>query len=171
MTTHWRNSSAIFHSHAAEYDSWFADNPLFTIETTAIRALPCVIQPPALEIGVGPGHFAAALGSNFGIDPAAAPLKKARERGILACQAIGEALPFCENSFATVSLFFTLCFLQNPATVLQESRRVLQRHGHLILGIVPATSVWGKYLQKKKEADHPFYQHAHFFLLRRSKPS
>lgn len=165
MTQHWRDSSAVFHNRAEEYDSWFDESLLFAIETMAIRRLPRTIQPPALEIGVGPGRFAEALGSHFGIDPASSPLKKAGSRGILACQAIGEALPFRDDSFATISLFFTLCFLQDPIKVLQESRRVLKKNGYIILGVVPATSVWGKNLQQKKEKKHPFYKHAHFFSL------
>ncbi|MBU0946328.1 MAG: class I SAM-dependent methyltransferase [Proteobacteria bacterium] len=165
MRQPWRDSSAVFHQRAQEYDSWFDDSLLFAIETTAIRALPFPLRGPGLEIGVGPGRFAAALGSTFGIDPAAAPLAIAKSRGIRTCQAIGEALPFRANSFATVSLLFTLCFLQNPGRVLQESRRVLEENGHIILGLVPATSVWGKNLRQKKEADHPFYKQAHFFTI------
>ncbi len=165
MAHHWRTNSAIFHTRAEEYDSWFDDSLLFSIESAAISSLPLAIQAPALEIGVGPGRFAQELGSGFGIDPASAPLALSRKRGIRVCQAIGEALPFHDNSFATVSLFFTLCFLHNPKKVLQESRRVLQENGHLILGFVPATGSWGKNLQQKKEADHPFYRNARFFTI------
>jgi len=166
---HWRDSSSVFQNRAQEYDSWFDNSLLFAIEASAIRDLPLSIQAPALEIGVGPGRFAEALGSDYGIDPASAPLKIARSRGVITCQAIGEDLPFLENSFATVSLLFTLCFLHTPSSVLQESRRVLQENGHLIIGFVPLTSVWGKNLQQKKEADHPFYKHAHFFTIEEVK--
>lgn len=166
---HLPESSKVFHERAKEYDSWFDDSLLFEIETAAVRTLPIPMIAPALEIGVGPGRFADALGSGIGIDPALAPLHIARTRNIEVCQAIGEALPFCNNSVARVSLFFTLCFVQNPARVFHESYRILQDEGHFVLGFVPATSKWGKNLQQKKENKHPFYEHAHFFTVEEIK--
>lgn len=118
---------------------------------------------------VGPGRFAEALGSGFGIDPAFAPLEIAGTRNIRVCQAIGEALPFGDSTYARVSLFFTLCFVQNPAAVLSEASRVLQEEGQLVLGFVPATSQWGMNLQQKKENGHPFYEHARFFTVEEVK--
>ena len=158
-------SSEVFHERAKEYDSWFDNSLLFDIETAAVRSLPLPVATPALEIGVGPGRFAEALGSGFGIDPAFAPLQIAKTRNISVSQAIGEALPFCDNAYARVSLFFTLCFVQNPAGVLSESYRILQETGQLVLGFVPATSQWGMNLQQKKEEGHPFYEHARFFTV------
>lgn len=165
MGNHWRASSEVYHERAKEYDSWFDNSLLFSIEKAAISSLPLPLQHPSLEIGVGPGRFAHAMGSEFGIDPALAPLQIARARGVAGCQAVGEALPFCGSSFARVSLFFTLCFVQDPSAVLRESHRVLQEKGHLVLGFVPATSKWGINLQKKKEAGNPFYEYAHFFTI------
>ncbi len=171
MTTapHLPESSKVFHERAKEYDSWFDDSLLFEIETAAVRALPVPAKSPALEIGVGPGRFAKALGSGFGIDPALAPLHIAKGRNIAVCQAIGEALPFRNNSVARVSLFFTLCFVQNPTKIFRESYRVLQDDAHLILGFVPATSEWGRNLQQKKKNKHPFYEHARFFTIKEVK--
>jgi ubiquinone/menaquinone biosynthesis C-methylase UbiE len=161
----WQISSAVFHDRATEYDSWFDDSLLFAIETAAIDALAVAANSPALEIGVGPGRFAETFGSSIGIDPARGPLQFAKSRNIAVCQAIGEALPFTSNSIARVSLFFTLCFVQNPAAVLRESYRVLQDKAHLVLGFIPATGQWGVNLQQKKKDGHPFYEHAHFFSV------
>jgi len=166
VRSQWQDSSRVFHTRAEEYDSWFNDSLLFDIETAAIRALAIPVVSPALEIGVGPGRFAEALGSRLGIDPAFAPLKIAKTRDIAVCQAVGEALPFRNNSLAQVSLFFTLCFVQNPATVFSEARRVLKDKGHLIVGFVPSGSQWGENLQQKKEKGHPFYEHANFLSVK-----
>lgn len=165
----WQNSSHVFNTRADEYDSWFENSLLFAIETVAIKTLLVPLTTPALEIGVGPGRFTQALGSDFGIDPANAPLHIAAGRDIKVCQAVGETLPFCSNSFARVSLFFTLCFVQNPGQVLHEAYRVLREDGHFLLGFVPSTSQWGKALLKKKEAKHPFYEYARFFTIKELK--
>jgi len=164
-TSHWQDSSRVYHERAEEYDSWFNNSILFDIEIAAIRALASPVQSPSLEIGVGPGRFAEALHSDFGIDPAFAPLKISRTRNIAVCQAIGEELPFRNKSLARVSLFFTLCFVQNPERVFHEANRVLQDKAHLLLGFVPAGSSWGRNLQQKKEDGHLFYEHAHFFTI------
>lgn len=162
----WQKSSHVFNIRADEYDNWFEESLLFAIETVAVKALAVPPVTPALEIGVGPGRFAQAMGSDFGIDPAAAPLHIASGRDIKVCQAVGEALPFCSNSFASVSLFFTLCFVQNPGLVLHEAYRVLLENGHCLLGFVPSSSQWGKALLKKKEMKHPFYEYARFFTIK-----
>jgi ubiquinone/menaquinone biosynthesis C-methylase UbiE len=120
---------------------------------------------PALEIGVGPGRFAHALGIPLGIDPAFAPLLLAKERGIATAQAIAEELPFAPASLSAVYLLFTLCFLESPTRVFQECRRVLRPGAPLIAGFVPAGSAWGQNLMQKKEKGHPFYQSARFYTI------
>ena len=168
-TSHLPESSQVFHERAKEYDSWFNDSLLFDIEIAAVRALAIPVESPALEIGVGSGRFAEALGSGFGIDPALAALQIASSRDIAVCQAIGEKLPFCNDSIARISIFFTLCFIENPQKTICESYRVMQNAAHLILGFVPATGKWGKNLQQKKENRHPFYEHARFFTVKEVK--
>ena len=164
-SSHWRNSSKVFHERADEYDSWFEESLLFAIESGAIASLDFDTTQPALEIGVGPGRFAEKFGSGFGIDPANRPLHLATSRHIKVCQAVGEALPFIDCCFTRVSIFFTLCFVQDPGKVLREAYRVLQESGLLILGFVPSSSSWGKTLREKKKHGHPFYEHAHFFSI------
>ncbi len=162
---HWKNSSEVFHQRAKEYDNWFENSLLFDIEAAAVRALSVQKHSPSLEIGVGSGRFAKILHTEIGNDPAFAALKIAGTRNILPCQAVGESLPYRSNSFARISIFFTLCFVQNPAKVLREAHRVLQNTGSLILGFIPSTSKWGADLQQKKESAHPFYEYANFFTV------
>jgi len=168
-TGHLPESAKVFHERAKEYDSWFNNSLLFDIEIAAVRALAIPVESPALEIGVGSGRFAEALGSGFGIDPALAALQIASSRDIAVCQAIGEKLPFCNDSIARISIFFTLCFVKSPQKTICESYRVLQYGAHLILGFIPATSKWGENLQQKKNNGHPFYEHARFFTVEEVK--
>ena len=161
--TFWHQAAQVFDERAKEYDAWFEDSLLFAIERAALQELVTPLLSPKLEIGVGPGRFAQALGVEFGIDPALAPLMFAKKRGVQVCQAVGEALPHADQSMRTVLLLFTYCFLADPGPVLRECRRVLKPGGHLVLGLIVADSPWGRMLQQKKEAGHPFYQQARFY--------
>jgi len=161
--TFWRQAAQVFDERAAEYDAWFENSLLFAIERAALQELATPLLGPKLEIGVGPGRFAEALGVEFGIDPALSPLDFAKKRGVHVSQAVGEALPYAGQSMQTVLLLFTFCFLVDPRPVLLECRRVLKPGGHLVLGLIVADSPWGRMLQQKKEAGHPFYQQARFY--------
>jgi len=165
QTPRWRQSSQVFHERASEYDAWFEDSLLFAIEKNAIQSLPLTFSGPALEVGVGPGRFASALGTPFGIDPAFTPLLLAKKRGIATTQAIAEELPFTTASLGAIYLLFTLCFVESPTRVFQECSRVLRPGAPLIAGFIPAGSVWGRNLIQKKEKGHPFYQSARFYTV------
>jgi SAM-dependent methyltransferase len=155
----------VFEERAAEYDGWFDDNPVFAAELLALQEVRVTLPHPRLEIGVGPGRFAAALGVKFGVDPALAPLGYAKGRGILPCRAMGEALPVRSGCLGTVFLLFTLCFVRDSQGVLAECSRVLRSGGMLIVGTVPLDSPWGRLLDGKRVAGHPFYGHARFMKL------
>jgi len=165
QTPRWRQSSQVFHERAAEYDAWFEDSLLFSIEKNAIQSLRLSFSGPALEIGVGPGRFASALHIPLGIDPAFAPLLLAKKRGIATCQAIAEELPLATASLGAIYLLFTLCFVESPTRIFQECSRVLRPGAPLIAGFIPAGGAWGRNLMQKKEKGHPFYQSARFYTV------
>jgi SAM-dependent methyltransferase len=158
-------AAKVFHDHAAEYDNWFASSLVYEIELAALRSLKSIILPPEIEIGVGPGRFARDLGIAFGLDPAWAPLRLARQRGITCCQGLGEELPVKDGSCGAVYLLFTLCFVLQPQKLISECCRVLKDNGHFIIGMIPAESKWGEYLAAKKKAAHIFYKHANFYTV------
>lgn len=157
---HWRQISEPFQEQYREYDKWFVDNPVFPLEIATIKAIKTIFEPPGLEIGIGPGRFAQLLGIRFGIDPAQLPLTLARDRGARVSRAIGEQLPFGTGVFGAIYLLFSLCFLARPEAVLCECRRTLKHGGHLIIGLIPALSPWGRMLTQKGENGHPFYRRA-----------
>ena len=142
---------------AGEYDRWFENNAVFGVELTCLQGMRQKLLEPRLEIGVGPGRFAEALGIGFGVDPAFGALRLAAKRGVLVLQAIGEALPFVSGRFGSVVLLFALCFVDDPAAVLREAYRVLVPAGMLVIGMVPAASPWGEAILEKKKAGSPFY--------------
>lgn len=158
-----------FSLHAEDYDRWF-DDPrglmLFELEVKAMRLLMKDMSPPFLEIGVGSGRFAAALGIRYGVEPAEALLEMAKKRGVRVERAFGEKLPFPKDLFGGVFILFTLCFVKEPTMVLSEAKRVLRNGGALIIGIINKESRWGELYQTKKTEGHSIYQYARFYSIK-----
>lgn len=154
-----------FDDLALEYDAWFdkEGSLIFFIEVRAFRELFPSLPKPWLEIGVGSGRFAQALGIETGVDPSSKLLHMARERGINAFLGRGEQELFDEESFGTVFLIVTLCFLDSPLNVLKEANRILMPGGKLVLGLVLKESPWGQFYQAKKAEGHRFYRYATFY--------
>ena len=92
-----------------------------------------------LELGVGPGRYAAllqALGfETIGVDPIAydswEPLgRRGRMKFMSGIKA--EALPFEDRTFDHVACMGALLYFEDPERALQEIRRVLKPGGHLV---------------------------------------
>jgi len=150
---------------APEYDAWFdkKGSRIFFIEVKAFQELLPSLPKPWLEIGVGSGRFAQALGIETGIDPSTKLVEMARNRGINAFVGRGEQRLFDEESFGTVFLIVTLCFLDAPLDVLKEANRILTPGGKIVLGLVLKESPWGQFYQQKKAEGHRFYKCATFY--------
>jgi SAM-dependent methyltransferase len=160
-----QNSYSPFDELAPEYDAWF-DNEgslAFSIEVKAFQALASFLPLPWLEIGVGSGRFAQALGIETGVDPSLNLLHIARQRGIKTFLGRGEQELFDKESFGTVFLIVTLCFLDSPLDALKEASRILVPGGKIVLGLVLQESPWGRFYQRKKAEGHRFYKYARFY--------
>jgi ubiquinone/menaquinone biosynthesis C-methylase UbiE len=153
-----------FDSLADEYDSWYDGKGrlAFEIELAALRPLLAELPKPWLEVGVGTGRFAQALGIPLGIDPSPALLAKARQRGIDALYGEGEELVFRAASFGAIFLLTTWEFLTDPPKVLRECRRVLASGGRLVNAYLDRDGKWGKSYVEKSKVGHPLFSHAHF---------
>lgn len=155
----------VFDSIASRYDRWY-DTPegdaIFRAERDCLLSL--YKRPFAgwLEVGVGTGRFAHALGIPTGVDPSPNMLALASARGIVTHEARAEALSFAPESFDGALMALTLCFVDDAPQALRECRRVLRPGGRLLLGIVPADSPWGGSYEKKAAQGHSVYSHAHF---------
>ncbi len=154
-----------FDLYAERYDAWY-EKPfgwsVFSLEVECLKRLTDYPEP-SLEIGVGSGRFAKALGVEFGVDTSKELLKIAKSRGIRGILARAEALPFRKEVFKRTLFVVSICFLQDPITALKEARRVLKEDGKLVLGLVLRESPWADfYLQKAKEG-HPLYSLARFY--------
>lgn len=151
----------LFDELADEYDQWFDDNPL--IVASEIEALRQVTPPfeKALEVGVGTGRFAEALGIRLGVEPSQPMAAYARARGIEVISGVAEALPFEDASFDAVFMITVDCYLPEVAPIFEECRRVLTADGHLIMGHVDIDAPLGEVYLQAQDQD-PFYRDACF---------
>jgi len=153
-----------FDSLAAKYDSWYdgKGRMAFEIELAALRPLLAELPKPWLEVGVGTGRFAQALGIPLGIDPSPALLAKARQRGIEVLYGEGEELVFRAGGFGAVFLLTTWEFLADPLRVLRGCRRVLADDGRLVNAYLDRDGKWGASYVERGRQGHPLFSHARF---------
>ena len=154
-----------FDNLAREYDAWFdrEGRLIFSDEVWAFQSLLKSLPKPWLEIGVGSGRFAQALGIETGVDRSIKLVEMARRRGINTFLGRGDQELFEEGSFGTIFLIVALCFLDSPLDVLQEANRILISSGKIVLGLVLKESPWGQFYQAKKAQGHRFYRYATFY--------
>lgn len=156
----------VFDDYTERYDAWY-DDPrgitLLTIEAQCIRLMLECFPKPYLEVGVGTGRFAHALGIPYGLDPSPKALARARLKGVQTVAGVGEVLPFRDGSFGGVLAAFTLCFVRDPLQVLSEARRVLVPGGGLVLGLLLKGTPWADLYARQRAEGHPLYSTAHFF--------
>ncbi len=151
-----------------QYDQWFDKPPgnvLWQVELSCLRRIIEPVKLPRsewLEVGVGTGRFASALGIQFGVDPSPEMLRYAAQRGIITQVGRGEQLPYPAGRFDGILLATTLCFLKDVATTLAECHRVLRPGMPLCIGMIPAGGNWGRRYAEKGRQNHPFYRHARF---------
>jgi ubiquinone/menaquinone biosynthesis C-methylase UbiE len=153
----------VFDTYYKKYDAWYdTHKAAFFSELFALRKV-IPRNKNGLEVGVGTGRFAAALGINMGIDPSHAMLEHARARGVIVRWGMGEDIPFLNESFDYVAIIIALCFVKNPLKVLKESARVLKKRGRIIIGIIDKESFLGEFYRTKKSV---FYRYAHLFTVK-----
>ncbi|MFP4489023.1 MAG: class I SAM-dependent methyltransferase [Bacteroidales bacterium] len=151
-----------FDRYSDQYEQWFTDHKhAFYSELKIIRKL-LPLKGRGVEIGVGSGIFALALGISEGCDPSEEMRRKAAEKGIKAIDAVAENLPWEDESFDYALMVTTICFVDDPARALAEISRILKPRGKVIIGFVDSNSQVGRqYLRQKDKS--LFYSDAVFF--------
>jgi len=153
-----------FDGLARRYDEWYdgKGRVAFQTELAALRPLLPGLPKPWLEIGVGSGRFAEALGIEQGIDPSVELLDLARKRGIEVLWGEGEETPYPHHRFGTVFLLTTWAFLEDRAAVLKHIRQLLKPEGKLVNGYLDREGKWGSGYVEKGKSGHPLHRHARF---------
>lgn len=140
----------VFDEFANEYDQWFDDHG--GIYHAQIRLLRDAVPQTGrgLELGVGSGRFAVPLSIRYGIDPSGKLIAMANTRGVEVVLGAGEHLPYRAGTFDYVLMMTVICFLEKTQLVLQETIRVLENGGALILGFIEKDGeIATHYLQEK----------------------
>ena len=151
----------LFDRLAMRYDGWYEGNrSIYEDELAAVRALE--LRGRGSEFGVGTGRFAIPLGVQFGLDPSEGVLRIAVRRGLEVARGFAEVAPLRDSSLDYVLLVVTLCFVDDPLTVLREASRTVRRGGSVAVCIIPRDSRWGLYYSSK---DSPFYSQARFYSI------
>ncbi|WP_457550499.1 class I SAM-dependent methyltransferase [Archaeoglobus sp.] len=152
----------IFEKLWERYDSWYDRHAeIFRREVKFLRNYVGNFEK-GLEVGVGTGRFAKALGIEYGIDLSKAMLKLAKSRGIEVIKADARHLPF-KRIFDLVLFAFTLCFLDSPLKALISAREVLIEGGKVVVCSIPKDSKLGREYMNRK--DNPFYSNAKFYSV------
>jgi SAM-dependent methyltransferase len=154
-----------FNSLSRVYDAWFEQEGrlIFALEVEALKQVLPLLPKPWIEVGIGSGRFAQALGIDIGLDPSSGLLKIARNRVARVLLGRGEEAPFKDGSFGAIFFIATLCFIDSPNIILTEAARLLESQGKVVLGLVLKESPWGQVYQREKETGHRFYRHATFY--------
>lgn len=154
--------AAPFEAHHGRYEAWFGEHEAAYIsELLALRTF-VPLEGYGLEIGVGSGRFAAPLGVQVGVDPSPAMLAHAAARGIEVVEGAAENLPFETSTFDHALVVTTICFVDSPAKMLSEARKVLKPGGRLVIGFIDRDSGMGQdYLAH--QAENVFYREAEFY--------
>jgi len=154
-----------FDSFAEKYDQWYDSTEgraIFDSELKCLRSACPRLEGRWVEVGVGTGRFASALGITEGVDPSPRMLDIAKRRGIRSTAGSAENLPFPDNTFDGLLMAVTLCFVNDAGKALGECRRILRPLAKFLLGIVPADSFWGEEYIEKARNGHPIYALARF---------
>lgn len=155
-----------FDVHIAEYEEWFDEHPqAFKSEVEAIRLmLPDGERLRGIEIGLGTGQFAHALGIKEGVEPSDTMRAKAKERGIDVLNAKAENLPYEDMRFDFVLMTCCVGYFVNMHAAFKEALRVLKKNGVLVIGFIDRERPIGQYYEIHKP-ESAFYQQAKFYSV------
>jgi len=96
-----------------------------------------------LEIGIGSGlnlpFYSSSVRRVYGVDPSIELQRMASKRALSVPlevtffrQSAEDPIPLADSSIDTIVMTWSLCSIPNPATALQQMKRVLKQNGRLI---------------------------------------
>src|SRR5688572_11495848 len=157
------NRTATFETHVDKYEAWFDRHPfVFQSEVEAIRDFLPPGESRGLEVCIGTGRYAQALGIKEGTESVKAMLDVAVKKGFEVMDAKPEALPYKDLCFDFVVMNFCISYLNELKPAFREAYRVLKQQGVLIVGFVDKDSPLGQHYEETRESNI-FHRHANFY--------
>ncbi|HPE36235.1 MAG TPA: class I SAM-dependent methyltransferase [Spirochaetales bacterium] len=152
-----------FDEYRDRYEAWFERyKAVYESELKAIRQL--LPAGRGLEVGVGTGLFASALGISDGVEPSAVMAELALARCVHVCRGRAEKLPYHSGTFDYGLMVTTICFVDNPRRAIRELGRVVRSGGEVVMAFVDKASPLGQVYLKFKKND-VFYRKAVFYSV------
>lgn len=155
----------VFQEKAQSYDQWFVENEaLFQSEKEAVKKMMPAredLAAPAIEIGVGTGLFASALGIEEGLEPSEDMGRVARQRGIRVIQSPAETMPMASESYGMALMVTVDCFLADVEQAFSEVNRILVPGGWFVIAFLDRETPLGQIYQANKDSDD-LYRYATF---------
>lgn len=147
----------VFQEKAQSYDQWFVENEaLFQSEKEAVKKMMPAredLAAPAIEIGVGTGLFASALGIEEGLEPSEDMGRVARQRGIRVIQSPAETMPMASESYGMALMVTVDCFLADVEQAFSEVNRILVPGGWFVIAFLDRETPLGQIYQANKDSD------------------
>lgn len=145
-----------FEKHYTDYEQWYEDHPKeYGDQVGFLKKF--IPRGKGVEIGVGTGRFASALGIEYGVDYVPEMVEISRKKGIEAYLSDAADLPFSDKSFDFSFNMVTMCFLEKPKEALMESKRIAKE---VITAILDKDS---EYIQNIIRNPTGFYRYAVFY--------
>lgn len=154
-----------FDEHSEDYEQWFEDNRYAYLSELAALKLALPDPGQGLEVGTGTGRFAEPLGIRIGVEPSEKMAEIARSRGLEVVKGVAESLPFKDESFDSVLMVTTICFVDDLERSFREAWRVLKRKGAIVIGFVDVESALGREYKRRAKSSR-FYAEATFRTYR-----
>lgn len=153
----------VFETHALEYDKWFDEYPyVFESEVGALRNAMPFGDLHGIEIGLGTGRFAMALGIKEGVEPAKSMRDIALSKGLEVFDAWAEKLPYKDLRFDFILMASCINYFDKLNVAFKEANRVLKPGGTIIIGCIDKNSAIGKSYEARKQ-ESLFYKQAIFY--------
>jgi len=157
---------------ASSYDAWFDTLLGQVVDRLEKRLIYRLAQPKAgesaLDVGTGTGHFACDLAlcglrvTGYDSSEAMLQVARARDAGVYWQKGEAEGLPFADGSFDLVLAVAALDFMRDRDLALAEMFRVTAPGGRMVVGVLNASSPWGKARKREASQQDTPYRYAHF---------
>lgn len=145
-----------FGKYYADYEEWYEEHPKeYHDQVEFLRKI--IPSGKGVEIGVGTGRFASALGIGYGVDYVPEMVEESIKKGVKAYLSDASNLPFEDKSFDYSFNIVTMCFLDKPIEALIESRRIAR----LVITVILDREC--EYIQDIIKNPHGFYKYAVFY--------